>query len=118
MNFLRRSSNSLRPSLPLRAVVIVPFVLQILTAVGLVGYFSFRNGQRAVNDLSTQLRAEVGDRIHLYINSFVALPPRINQTSEEVIRQQLSDSKIAQSSRAVYFHANEAAPHSQLYCLW
>jgi hypothetical protein len=88
LNFLRRTHpNSLRPSLPLRAVVIVPFVLQILTAVGLVGYFSFRNGQRAVNDLSTQLRSEVGDRIHLYISSFVALPPRINQTSAEVIRQ-------------------------------
>jgi methyl-accepting chemotaxis protein len=29
----------------------------------------------------------VGDRIHLYISSFVALPPRINQTSAEVIRQ-------------------------------
>jgi adenylate cyclase len=88
LNFLRRTNpNALRPSLPLRAVVIVPFVLQILTAVGLVGYFSFRNGQRAVNDLSTQLQSEVGDRIHLYISSFVALPPRINHTSEEVVRQ-------------------------------
>ena len=87
MNFLRRHPNSLRPSLPLRVVVIVPFVLQILTAVGLVGYFSFRNGQRAVNDLSTQLQTEMGDRIHLYINSFVALPPRINQTSEDVIQR-------------------------------
>ena len=87
MNFLRRHPNSLRPSLPLRAVVIVPFVLQILTAVGLVSYLSFRNGQRAVNDLSTQLRNEMGDRIHLYISSFVALPPRINQASAEVIRQ-------------------------------
>jgi adenylate cyclase len=71
----------------IRAVVIVPFVLQILTAVGLVGYFSFRNGQRAVNDLSTQLRSEVGDRIQLYIGNFVALPPTINQASEEVVNR-------------------------------
>jgi len=28
----------------LRTVLIVPFVLQILGAVGLVGYLSFRNG--------------------------------------------------------------------------
>lgn len=88
MSFLRRTNlHRLRPSLPLRAVVIVPFVLQIFTAVGLVGYFSFQNGQRAVNDLSTQLRREVGDRIHLYIKGFVALPPRINQASEEVIKR-------------------------------
>ncbi len=86
MSLLRPPMN-VRPGLPLRAVVILPFVLQILTAVGLVGYLSFRNGQRAVNDLSTQLRSEVADRIHLYISNFVALPPRINKTSEEVIRR-------------------------------
>jgi adenylate cyclase len=83
---------STRPFLPrpgIRAVVIVPFVLQILTAVGLVGYFSFRNGQRAVSDLSTQLRSEVSDRIHLYINNFVSLPPRINQASEEVVSRRM-----------------------------
>jgi hypothetical protein len=79
-----------RPSpLGIRAVVIVPFVLQILTAVGLVGYFSFRNGQRAVNDLSSQLRSEVGDRIHLYIDNFVSLPPLINQASEEVVNRRM-----------------------------
>jgi adenylate cyclase len=78
---------SFRPGI--RAVVIVPFVLQILTAVGWVGYFSFRNGQRAVTDLSTQLRSEVGDRIQLYISNFVSLPPRINQASEEVVNRHL-----------------------------
>jgi adenylate cyclase len=77
------------PSPGIRAVVIVPFVLQILTAVGLVGYFSFRNGQRAVSDLSTQLRSEVSDRIHLYIDNFVSLPPRINQASEEVVHRRM-----------------------------
>lgn len=50
--------------LPLQAVLIVPFVLQIFAAVGLVGYLSFRNGQKAVNDVATQLRSEVSDRVH------------------------------------------------------
>jgi adenylate cyclase len=89
LNFLQRTdSNAPRLSLPLRAVVIVPFVLQIFAAVGLVGYFSFRNGQRAVSDLSTQLHSEVGDRIHLYMTNFVAVPPLVNQASEEVIKQE------------------------------
>jgi len=35
--------------LPLGVVLIVPFVLEIVGAVGLVGYLSFRNGQKAVN---------------------------------------------------------------------
>lgn len=87
--FDERPVNSRPSPFGIRAVVIVPFVLQILTAVGLVGYFSFRNGQRAVNDLSTQLRSEVGDRIHLYIDNFVSLPPLINQASEEVVNRRM-----------------------------
>ncbi|MGB8689743.1 MAG: hypothetical protein WCD53_20730 [Microcoleus sp.] len=44
---------------PLGVVLIVPFVLQIVGAVGLVGYLSFRNGQKAVNNLASQLMSEV-----------------------------------------------------------
>src|SRR4028118_1980930 len=54
---------------PLRTVLIVPFVLQIIGAVGIVGYLSFRNGQKAVNDLASQLRAEVSSRIDLHLDS-------------------------------------------------
>ncbi|TAG55098.1 MAG: hypothetical protein EAZ28_23400 [Oscillatoriales cyanobacterium] len=50
--------NKLIGSAPLRAVLIVPFVLQIMGAVGIVGYLSFRNGQKAVNDLASQLRTD------------------------------------------------------------
>lgn len=34
---------------PLQAVVIVPFVVQVVSVVGLVGYLSFRNGHTAKN---------------------------------------------------------------------
>jgi hypothetical protein len=40
--------------IPLRLILVVPFVLQIFAAVGLVGFLSFRNGQKAVNDLANQ----------------------------------------------------------------
>jgi hypothetical protein len=35
---------SKRSQVPLRLILIVPFVLQTVAAVGLVGYLSFRNG--------------------------------------------------------------------------
>ena len=54
---------------PLRTVLIVPFVLQIIGAVGIVGYLSFRNGQKAVNDLASQLRTEVSNRIDQHLDS-------------------------------------------------
>ncbi|MBD1828547.1 ATP-binding protein [Microcoleus vaginatus GB1-A2] len=53
----------------LQVILIVPFVLQIIGAVGIVGYLSFRNGQKAVNDLASQLRTEVSSRIDQHLDS-------------------------------------------------
>ncbi len=47
----------------LRLVLIVPFVLQVAIAVGITGWLSLRNGQKAVNDLAAQLQGEVSARI-------------------------------------------------------
>ena len=50
------------PQIPLRLLLIIPFVLQIVGAVGLVGYLSYRSGQKAVEDMATSLMSEIGDR--------------------------------------------------------
>ena len=54
---------------PLRTILIVPFVLQIFAAVGLTGYLSLRNGQKAVNDLAGRLRNEVSLRVDQHLNT-------------------------------------------------
>ncbi|MEG3928880.1 MULTISPECIES: ATP-binding protein [unclassified Microcoleus] len=43
-------------------VLIVPFVLQTVSAVGLVGYLSFKSGQESVEDVAHQLIEQVGER--------------------------------------------------------
>lgn len=70
---------------PLRTVLIVPFVLQIVGAVGLVGYLSFMNGQKAVNDLATRLRGEISDRIDQHLDTYFATPHQINQINRDAI---------------------------------
>lgn len=72
--------------LPLRTILVVPFVLQTVTAVGLVGYLSFRNGQQAVNDLAERLMREVSSRILQSLNSYTATPRLINQINTNAIR--------------------------------
>lgn len=67
-------------TIPLRLVLIVPFVLQIFTAVGLTGYLSLRNGQKAVNDVSSQLRQEMSDRINLQVLTYLEKPYVVGQT--------------------------------------
>jgi PAS domain S-box-containing protein len=66
-------------SVPLRTVLIVPFVLQIFAAVGIVGYLSFRNGQQAVNEVATQLRQEISDRISERVQAYMTFPHQLNQ---------------------------------------
>lgn len=66
-------------SLPLRTVLIVPFVLQIFAAVGVVGYLSFRNGQQAVNEVASQLRQEISDRISDRVQAYMSFPHQLNQ---------------------------------------
>lgn len=72
--------------LPLRSVLIVPFVLQIVGAVGLVGYLSFRNGQKAVNNLASQLMSEVSLRVEQNLQVYLTTPHQINQTKLDAVK--------------------------------
>jgi two-component system, sensor histidine kinase ChiS len=57
--------------LPLRLVLIAPFVLQIFGTVGIVGYLSFKNGEKAVNDLATQVNSEISTRIQQHVLGYL-----------------------------------------------
>jgi len=57
--------------LPLKAVLIVPFILQIVTTVGLIGYFSFTNAQKTVNTLADQLTKEISTRIRQHVLDYL-----------------------------------------------
>ena len=59
---------------PLQAILIVPFVIQTVETVGMVGYLSFRNGQKAVNDVAAELRNETSSRIAQNLTHLVATP--------------------------------------------
>ena len=71
------------PKLSLQTLLIVPFVLQIFAAVGLTGYLSFRNGQKAINDLANRLSSEVSDRIDQHLDTYLATPQQINQINAD-----------------------------------
>ena len=44
-------------------MLVVPFVLQTIAAVGVVGYLSYRNGQQKIHHLASQQAVKVGHRI-------------------------------------------------------
>ena len=96
------SKSSIKPkkTLPLQFVLVVPFVLQIFAAVGLVGYLSFINGQKAVNDLANQLQREVSSRIDQHLDNYLALPKQINElNADAVLTQKLNLRDLKASGR-------------------
>lgn len=79
------SESKIKSSVPLPVVLIVPFVIQIFTAVGITGFLSFRNGQKAVNELATDLQAEVSDRVSLHLDNYLNDAVAINQINGDAI---------------------------------
>ncbi|NES22281.1 MAG: response regulator [Symploca sp. SIO3E6] len=76
---LSRSIYQVSGKVPLHIILVVPFVLQIVGAVGVVGYLSFRNGQRAVNEVATQLLHEVNARVEQNLQAYLTVPHQVNQ---------------------------------------
>jgi hypothetical protein len=78
VTMLGKSRMPLSPGLfrkiPLQILLIIPFVVQTVGAVAVVGYLSYRNGQKAVNDVATQLRNETSDRINQNLTYLLAIP--------------------------------------------
>ncbi|MGB0561952.1 MAG: ATP-binding protein [Spirulinaceae cyanobacterium] len=75
------TQNPSTPQIPLRWVLVVPFLLQIFTAVGVVGYLSFRSGQRAIEDVVEQLQNEVGHRITDRLDTYLTIPGLIHENA-------------------------------------
>ncbi len=64
---------------PLRRMLIVLFVVQIVGVVSLVGYFFYQNGSLAVNKLIVDLQTEIDARIQHNLGNYLELPIKINQ---------------------------------------
>jgi hypothetical protein len=88
--------------LPLQSVLIVPFVLQIFGAVGLVSYLSFKNSQKAVNDLANQLMTRTSSTVDQHLDAYLSIPHKVLQTNAAAIQMGLLNVQD-RSTTAKYF---------------
>ncbi|MBK4732588.1 response regulator [Oxynema sp. CENA135] len=75
-----------RNPIPLSLTLVIPFVLEIIVVVGLVGYVSYKQGEGNVDELAQRLMREVGDRIEHDLETYLAIPHRINATNAAALR--------------------------------
>ncbi len=108
-----------RPSghLPLRIIFILAVIGQLIGAVGLVGYLSFRNGQKAVNDLAFQLRQEVTARIERELHGYFATPHEINRLNADAFARGELDVIGASQGESQFYQQMVVAPTvAFVYC--
>jgi len=60
-----------RQKLSLRWFLIVPFVVQIVSFVGLTGYLAWQNGQQTVSEVADRLMQEVSQRIEDRLTNYL-----------------------------------------------
>lgn len=81
----------LKINIPLQLILVIPFILQIFIAVGITAYLSFRNGQKAINNLANQLQESVSNRILLELDNYLDTAKNIAQTNVNAIKLGLID---------------------------
>lgn len=96
--------------LPLRLVLVLPFVLQVFGAVGLVGYFSFKNGQAAVDDLADRLMDQSSNLVSKHLDNYLAIPPKINQINLDAIALGLLDVTDLKTAGHYFWRQLQAYP--------
>ncbi len=80
----------------LRNLLIIPFLLQIISITGVVGYLSYRSGQRAVRDLANQLMTETGQRVGESLDAYLKVPEIVTKNNAYLIQSgQFSSTDLA-----------------------
>jgi signal transduction histidine kinase/DNA-binding NarL/FixJ family response regulator len=102
--------------LPLRTVLIVPFIVQIFAAVGLTGYLSLQNGQKAVNELVAHLQTEVSSRVDQHLDNYAANTRYLTQIDGEQIDLGLLNPQDA--DRLAHFFAKQVKTYNVGYVLY
>ncbi|MEO0455299.1 MAG: PAS domain S-box protein [Cyanobacteria bacterium P01_A01_bin.114] len=104
-------------NLPLRALLILAFVGQLLGIVGLVGYLSLRNSQKTVQTLADQLRQELTARIERELQSYFETPHGINRLNAAAFARGEIDVETARFGEAHLFQQMKIASNVAFaYC--
>ncbi|MBW4686764.1 MAG: sensor histidine kinase [Komarekiella atlantica HA4396-MV6] len=92
----------------LQLVLIFPFVLQVFGIVGLVGYMSFKNGEKAVNDLADQLMERTSSEVNQHLDAYLSIPHKVIQINANAIRMGLLNVRDRLKVGKYFWHVMQA----------
>ena len=95
-------------SLPLQFVLIIPFVLQIFAAVGIVGYLSWKNGREAVDNLAGKLVERTSNAVNQHLDSYLSVPHKILEINTDAFKIGLLDWRDQKTLGLYFWHQMQA----------
>ncbi|WP_445629529.1 sensor histidine kinase [Nostoc sp. DSM 114167] len=101
------SSSKVR-AFSLHLVLIVPFVLQVFAIVGLVGYLSFKNGEKAVNNLADQLMERTSGEVNQHLDAYLSIPHKVIQLNADAISMGLLNVRDRLKVGKYFWHEMQA----------
>ncbi|MCW5313328.1 GAF domain-containing protein [Nostoc sp. KVJ3] len=84
-NIVQSGVFTLFRGIPLRRILVALFLLQIFLAVGLTAYLSICNGQKAVNEVASELRYEVANRVEQNLQTYFSTPRQVLRGNQNII---------------------------------
>ncbi len=72
--------------IPLKFVLLVPFVIEVCIVVGVTGWLTWQHGQKSVEQVASQWRREISNRIEQQLEDYLKTPHLINQINLDGIR--------------------------------
>lgn len=100
----------------LQTVLIVSVVTQLAIATGLIGWLSFLNGQKAVNQLVSEVSRETTSQIEQHVETFLDRPHRLHSLNEIVIeQQQLNLNDFDQAGHYFWAQLQKTELYSSIY---
>ncbi|QKD84452.1 HAMP domain-containing protein [Thermoleptolyngbya sichuanensis A183] len=74
-----------RQGIPLKLVLVLPFVLQTCGAAVLIGYIALRNEQQTVSNLVAQVANQVSQNVDAQLSRYLSTPMRLMQINARAI---------------------------------
>ncbi len=90
--------------IPLRVFLIVPFVLQIVGTVALVGYFCRRSSEKTIERLANPLIQEINDNVKQELNTYLSSAQKMVEDNVSLFENQLIDWQNSEKLGHYFWH--------------
>ncbi|WP_017295137.1 PAS domain S-box protein [Geminocystis herdmanii] len=87
-DFTKKNKSS---QIPLKWILIVPFVLQVGISVGIVGYLSYRSAQRSIENVAQNLMTEIGAKVEKHLDTYLQTAQQVNLLNKQVLESGIID---------------------------